>query len=45
MIDETARQFNRIYVSAGQRGLQMCVDPIALGNYTGAKFAPVTKDR
>ena len=35
----------RIYVSAGQRGLQMCVDPIALGNYTGAKFTPVTKDR
>lgn len=45
VIDETARQFDRIYVSAGQRGLQMYVDPIALGNYTGAKFAPVTKDR
>ena len=45
VIDETARQFDRIYVSAGQRGLQMCVDPIALGNYTGAKFTPVTKDR
>ena len=43
VIDETAQLFERIYVSAGQRGVQMIVDPIRLAEYVQATFADVTK--
>ena len=42
-IDETAILFDRIYVSAGQRGTQVIVDPQKLAEYVGAEFADVTK--
>ena len=41
-IDETAVLFDRIYVSAGQRGVQMIVNPAQLAEYVGATFADVT---
>ena len=42
-IDETAQLFDRIYVSAGQRGLQIIVEPTALAAFVGAEFADVMK--
>ena len=42
IFDETAQLFDRIYVSAGQRGIQMIVDPMQLAEYVVAKFADVT---
>ena len=41
-IDETAVLFDKIYVSAGGRGTMLGVDPNALAEYIGAKFADVT---
>ena len=41
-IDETAILFDKIYVSAGVRGTMLGVDPNALAEYIGAKFADVT---
>lgn len=35
----TALDFDRIYVSAGQRGLQLYIDPQQLINYVGAQVA------
>ena len=43
IFDETAQLFDRIYVSAGQRGVQMIVDPMKLAEYVGADFAYVSK--
>ena len=43
IFDETAQLFDRIYVSAGQRGVQMIVDPMKLAEYVGAGFADVSK--
>ena len=43
VFDETAQLFDRIYVSAGQRGVQMIVEPLQLAEYVEAKFADVTK--
>ena len=43
VFDETAQLFDRIYVSAGQRGIQMIVDPMLLAEYVEATFADVTK--
>ncbi len=42
-IDESAILFDRIYVSAGQRGLQFIISPEDLKNYVGAKYADITK--
>ena len=42
-MDETAMLFDKIYVSAGQRGVQVIVDPQQLAAYVGADFADVTK--
>ena len=36
VFDETAQLFDRIYVSAGQRGIQMIVDPMQLAEYVEA---------
>ena len=41
-IDETAVLFDFISVSAGQRGVQVCVDPERLADYVGAEFAALT---
>lgn len=41
--DETAQLFDKIYVSAGQRGTQVIVDPMKLAEYVDATFADVTK--
>lgn len=38
-IDETATLCDEIYVSAGQRGLQIGISPEALAEYTDAVFA------
>ena len=43
VFDETAQLFDKIYVSAGQRGVQMIVDPMRLAEYVEATFADVTK--
>lgn len=43
VIDETAQLFDRIYVSAGQRGVQLIVDPMRLAEYVQAQFLDVTK--
>lgn len=42
-IDETAQLFDRIYVSAGTRGVQMIVDPVQLAEYVEAEFTDITK--
>lgn len=42
-MDETAILFDQIYVSAGQRGVQVIVNPEQLAEYIGADFADVTK--
>lgn len=42
-IDETAVLFDRIYVSAGQRGVQMYVNPDELLGYVGAKYGDLVK--
>ena len=42
-IDETAQLCDNIYVSGGQRGLQIIVNPDSLAEFTDAKFADLTK--
>lgn len=42
-IDETAVLFEKIYVSAGQRGVQLIVNPEKLAEYLEAAFADLTK--
>lgn len=42
-IDETAILFDQIYVSAGQRGVQVILNPEQLAEYVGAGFADITK--
>ena len=42
-IDETAILFDRIYVSAGQRGQQLILNPEDLRAYVDATFADLTK--
>ena len=41
-IDETAQLFETIYVSAGQRGLSLIIDPVRLAEYVEAEFQDVT---
>lgn len=42
-IDETAQLFDHIYVSAGQRGLQIIIKPTELAAFVGAEFADILK--
>lgn len=42
-IDELATLYDTVYVSGGQRGLQLILSPTALADYIGATFADVTK--
>jgi Cys-tRNA(Pro)/Cys-tRNA(Cys) deacylase len=39
----TATDFNKIYVSAGVRGMQIAIEPTALINYIGATITDLTK--
>lgn len=43
IFDETALLYDRIYVSAGQRGLQMLVDTRSLIDHVGGVCADITK--
>jgi len=38
-IDETAQLFEKIYISAGMRGMQICLNPEDLVKITGAEFS------
>lgn len=40
-IDESAKNFSEIYVSAGKVGHQICISPLALSDFVGAKFVPL----
>jgi Cys-tRNA(Pro)/Cys-tRNA(Cys) deacylase len=40
-IDETARLFEKIFVSAGIRGTQVCLSPLDLQQLIGAQFAEI----
>lgn len=42
-IDESALLFDKIYVSAGMRGMQLHISPAELADFIGAKFADITK--
>ena len=42
-IDETAALWDRIYVSAGMRGVQIIISPEDLSGYVGAKPADLVK--
>ena len=42
-IDETAQLSEKIYVSAGQRGVQLIVDPEQLRAFVGAAFADLIR--
>jgi Cys-tRNA(Pro)/Cys-tRNA(Cys) deacylase len=41
-IDETAQLHERIYVSAGVRGVQVCLSPLDLKDAVGGSFADLT---
>lgn len=41
---KTATDFDTIYVSAGQRGLQLAMNPAKLIDYVGAKVVDLVKD-
>jgi len=43
-IDETAVLFDRIYFSAGKRGVQIILSPEILAEFIGAEFADLTRD-
>ena len=44
IFDETALLYDRIWVSAGQRGMQMLVDTAALIDFVGGECADVTRE-
>ena len=41
VVDESAQQFDTMYVSAGKRGLQLQLAPADLARATAASFAPI----
>jgi Cys-tRNA(Pro)/Cys-tRNA(Cys) deacylase len=43
VIDESATVFDRIYVSAGRRGLEIALAPDALATLAGATLAPIAR--
>ncbi|WP_146624112.1 Cys-tRNA(Pro) deacylase [Enterococcus florum] len=44
-LDESAKEQQTIAVSAGKRGLQMELDPLAIAKLTRGQFAPITQDQ
>lgn len=45
IMDESAKKFETIYVSAGKRGVQIELSPQDLADLTGAEFSPITQPR
>lgn len=43
-IHNSALNFDTIFISAGQRGLQLKINPSALAGFVGATFADIVKD-
>lgn len=43
-IHDTCKEFPRIYISAGMRGLQIKIAPVDLLSYTGATVCDLTAD-
>ncbi|HEX7975388.1 MAG TPA: aminoacyl-tRNA deacylase [Anaerolineales bacterium] len=43
ILDESAQAFDEIYISGGQRGLNIRLPVSALASLTGARFASITK--
>jgi len=43
VVDESAQAFERVYVSAGRRGLEIALAPADLVVLAGATFAPVAR--
>jgi Cys-tRNA(Pro)/Cys-tRNA(Cys) deacylase len=43
VIDETAQLFDGIYISGGQRGLNIRLAPDALLQLSGAQYAPISR--
>ncbi len=43
VIDESARRLEYIYVSGGQRGLNICLAPADLAALTNARFAAISR--
>ena len=43
-IDETAVLFDKIYFSAGKRGVQIILEPDVLAEFISAEFADLTKE-
>lgn len=43
ILDETAALFDHIYVSGGQHGVQIIIDPNVLAQFVGAQLCDVTK--
>ncbi len=43
IMDASARQFNTIHVSAGRRGLQICLSPEDLAGLIRARFESISK--
>ncbi len=44
-IDETAQLFDKIYISGGRRGFQVCLSPLDLSAYIHASFVDLTKNK
>ena len=42
-LDESAQALEKMYVSAGRRGVQMCLSPADLASFVQAGFAPLAK--
>lgn len=42
-IDETAQLFDRIYFSAGKRGMSIILEPDVLAEFVGAEFADIAR--
>ena len=40
-IDETAQIFDKIYISGGKRGFQVCLSPLDLKEYTKGEFVDI----
>ncbi len=44
-IDESAQQYEKIFISAGKVGRQVCLSPLDLAGFVGAKFAPLASEK
>ncbi len=44
-LDESAKNLEKIFVSAGKVGRQVCLSPLDLAGFVGAKFAPIASEK